>query len=52
MEEFHGVTSSDLLYLPGSQIHRPGLPPFTAEVLFDAFSEVEVEGSDWLWTKY
>ena len=44
--------NNELLYVPGSLIHRPGLPPFTAEVLFDAFSEVEVDGGDWLWTKY
>jgi hypothetical protein len=42
----------ELLYVPGSLIHRPGLPPYTAEVLFDAFSEVDVVGGDWLWTQY
>lgn len=45
-------TKQDLLYLPGSLILKPDLPPFTAEVLFDAFSVVEVDGGDWLWTKY
>lgn len=44
--------SDELLYVPGSLIHRPGLPPYTAEVLFDAFSEVDVVGGDWLWTQY
>lgn len=44
--------SDELLYVPGSLIHRPGLPPYTAEVLFDAFSDVDVVGGDWLWTQY
>jgi len=46
------LSTDELLYVPGSIIRRPGLPPFTAEVLFDAFSELEIEGGDWLWTKY
>jgi hypothetical protein len=46
------LSTDELLYVPGSIIRRPGLPPFTAEVLFDAFSEVEVDGDDRMWTKY
>lgn len=44
--------SNGLFYLPGSLIRRPGLPAFTAEVLYDAFSEVDVEDRHRLWTKY
>lgn len=42
----------DLLVVPGSIIFSPALPPFTAEVLFDAFSTTEAEGHDRMWTKY
>lgn len=42
----------DLLVLPGSVIYAPMLPPFTAEVLFDAFSTTEVEDHNALWSKY
>lgn len=42
----------DLLVVPGSIIYSPMLPPFTAEVRFDAFSTTEVENHDGMWTRY
>jgi len=43
---------NDLMIIPGSLIHNPFQPPFTAEVLFDAFSVTDIDNSDDLWSKY
>jgi len=39
--------TSDLLHLPGSLVHSGRLPPFTAEVLYDAMSATHVEVAPW-----
>jgi hypothetical protein len=40
-------SASDLLHIPGSLVHSGKLPPFTAEVLYDAMSATDVETPPW-----